>query len=232
LHLAGQTQFSVGGAQFEIPLPFLLYHELPLIGGLAIPGYASLFTMLGLAVLAGHGTDALGTRTGHVATLAAGLGLLVLMELVVTPIGLWGPQPDPLYARIGAEPDDRAMLVAPAGWSTELGGLEGFDLADMYYATFAQKPIVSGRISRGPQRLFSYYEAEPALSVLLFPDRPPTPESSNPEEVRAALGRLGVGYIVLHHWQFFGQQLEYVTSRLGFPIFYQDSDVVAFKVPA
>ncbi|MBV9582206.1 MAG: glycosyltransferase family 39 protein, partial [Chloroflexi bacterium] len=231
LHVAGQTQFSIGGAQFQVPLPFLLYHALPLLGGLSIPGYASVFVMLGLAVLAGHGIAALSTRTGHAAALAAGLGLLVVAEFSVTPIGMFGPQPNPVYARIGAEPGSQAVLVTPAGWSTELGGLEGFDQAEMYYATFTQKPMVSGYVSRAPKTLFSYYEGEPALSVLLFPDRPPTPDSSDPRQVAAALDRLGVGYVVLHHSAAFGQQLEYLTTTLNYPVFYQDADVVAFKVP-
>ena len=231
LHLAGQTQFSIGDTHFEVSLPFLLYHQLPLFGGLSIPGYASMFVMLGLGVLAGHGTAALSSRTGLAAPLAAGLGLLVLAEFTVSPIGLFGPPPDPVYARIGSEPGDQAVLAMPAGWTTELGGLEGFDQAEMYFATFAQKPIVSGYVSRGPETLFAYYARETALSELLFPDRSPPPESNDPEQVRAALDRLGVGYIILRHGPHFAQQLDYLTTTLSYPVFYQDADLVAFTVP-
>ena len=231
LHLAGQTQFSIGGLHFEVPLPFLVYHQLPLFGGLSVPGYASLFVMLGLAVLAGHGTAALGSRTGLATGLAAGLGLLVVAEFSVTSTGLFGSQPDAVYARIGAEPGNQAVLDMPTGWGTELGGLEGFDLAELYYATFAQKPIVSGYVSRGPQTLFAYYEREPALSALLFPDRPPAPESSDPDQARAALDRLGVGFIILHHSPRFNQQFDYLTTTLNYPMYYEDASLVAFRVP-
>jgi hypothetical protein len=231
LHVAGQTQFTLGGMQSDIPLPFLLYHYLPMFGGLSVPGYASVFVMLGLAVLAAHGTHAIAGRAGHATLWAAVLAFVVLGEFAVAPLGLFGPPVNPVYARIATEPGVRAVLDTPVGWNTELGGVGSFDLAEMYYATIDQKPMVSGRISRGPQQLFSYYEQEPALSVLLFPDRPPTPESSDPAQVHAALDRLGVGYIILHHWPRFEQQLDYMKGTLGYPTFYEDSNLVAFRVP-
>jgi hypothetical protein len=232
LHLAGQTVFRLGGAAFDIALPFLAYRQLPLIGGVSVPGYLSLGLMLSLAVLAGHGTAVLVKRARLSAAVAVGLSLIVLAESAITPLALFNPSPDAVYARIGSETGNQAVLVAPAGWTTELGGLGQLDLAELYFATIAGKPIVSGHIARGPQTLFAYYRQRPALSVLLFPDEPPPAESRDPRLVTSTLHDMGVGYIVLRHWAQFQRQLDYVTDTLGYPAFYQDGDVSAFRVPA
>ena len=232
LHAAGQTRFTLGAASFEVPLPFLAYRQLPLVGGLSVPGYLSLGLMLSLAVLAGHGAALVTKPTRLRVVLSLSLAVVVLAESAITPLALFSPRPDPVYSRIGSEPGNQAVLVSPAGWTTELGGLGQLDMAEMYFATIAHKPIVSGHVARGPQSLFSYYEQRPALIVLLFPDRPPSAESRDAGLVTNTLHAMGVGYIVLRHGAHFDQQLSYVTQTLHYPAFYQDGDVAAFRVPA
>jgi 4-amino-4-deoxy-L-arabinose transferase-like glycosyltransferase len=231
LHVAGQSRFVLAGGSFSVPLPFAILHALPLLDGLSNPSYFSLVIMLGLAILAGHGVAWLCARVGRGELLAAGLGLGVLLECLTTPLPMFGPDVDGVYQRLAQEPGNRAVLMAPAGWLTELGGEGNFDGAQLYFATVARKPIVSGEISRVPERFISFYRDQPALRVLLFAGQPPTPESQDVRQVTEALRRLGVGYIVLHHWPRFDQQLSYVTQTLRYPAFYQDGDVSAFRVP-
>jgi 4-amino-4-deoxy-L-arabinose transferase-like glycosyltransferase len=231
LRVAGHSTFRLGGFEFAVPLPFTAFHALPLIGGVSNPGYFSFAFMLGLAVLAGYGAAWLGQRLPYPRLIAAALGLAVLVESLVTPIPLFGPRVDPLYQQLAREPGSAALLVAPAGWLTELGGDGEPDGAHLLFAAVARKPIVSGSLSRVPDAAIRFYRAEPELSVLLFPSQPATPESRDPRLVTAALQRFGVGWIVLHHWPRYDQQLAYLTQTLGYRSFYQDGEVTAFRVP-
>src|SRR5579883_2745372 len=231
LHLAGASQFRIDGFTFSVPLPFLALHALPVFGGLSNPGYFSLLFMLGLAVLAGHGVVKLGELRRLRPALVGGLGVLVLAESLTTPLELYGPRPEAVYQGLAAEPGHQAALIAPVGWIAELGGDGNPDMSELYYATIAEKPLVSGYVSRLPASYLDYYRKQPALSVLLFPDRRATPESQDAPLVQRTLRQMGVGYVALRRWPQYERQLAYVTQVLGLPRFYDDGQAVAFRVP-
>ncbi|HLQ35789.1 MAG TPA: glycosyltransferase family 39 protein [Chloroflexota bacterium] len=221
----------VGGVAFNFPMPFVAFHALPLIGGIANPGYFSLLFMLAVAIVAAHGASWLAAVLKRGALVPAILAVIVGIESLITPLPMFQPSVDPVYQRIGAEAGAQSILVLPVGWVTELGGEGDFDIAEMYFATVAHKPIVGGDVSRVPRRYFDYYRQQPALGPLLFPDRAAAPESQQRELVSQALRQLDVDYIVLRHWPRYNQQLTYIRQTLGYDSFFEDAEVSAFRVP-
>jgi hypothetical protein len=213
-------------------MPFILYHLLPFIGGVSIPGYGSMVLMVCLAILAAHGIAWLNSRLPNLAWLSPVFGLLILVESATTPISLFGARPNAVFDRLRADPTNEAVLLSPVGWTTELGGLVRFDIADMYFAAVAQKPIVGGEVSRVPKQYLSFYEDQAALSVLFFPEKPPSAPSQDRQLVTDALHQLKIGYIVLRKSPFYEAQTKYVRAVLNYPDFYDDADVSAFRVPA
>ena len=234
LHAWGNRYFTLFGATFDIPLPYLLYHTIPLVGGGRIPGYASLMVSLGLAVLAGHGLALLAAMLPWRpagAALAALAALLVLYESLTAPIPLWSPQPDPVYSLLAREPGRQAVLEAPLGWRDGRIYLGYQDNAQMYYQTVSQKPTVAGFSARVPDSLFTYYQSRPALAGFYAPDQPPTAASMNRAQVLAALRELGVGYIIVHRSPFYNTLVTYMTRVVPARQFYQDADLIAYRVP-
>jgi hypothetical protein len=234
LHLDGSSQFTVGGATFRVPLPYLLYHDVPFVGGGRIPGYASLITSLGLAVLAGYGTAWLAARlprprySGPV--LAAVAAFLVLFESLTAPLPLYVPQVDPVYALLARQPGRQAVLEEPLGWRDGRMGVGPIDRSQLYYATVSDKPIVAGYFGRVPDDYFTYYTQQPALAQFVTPDGPPTPQSEDGTAVRSALHRMGVGYIIVHRYDLYDTVATYVQKVVGAQPFYQDGQLTAYRV--
>ena len=232
LHLFGASTFTLAGTTFQIPLPYMLYHQIPLLGGGRIPSYASVITALCLAVLAGHGVAVIGRWVPRYVTpmIAVVAALLILFESLSTPLPLLGIRIDPVYAQLAREPGDKAILLAPVGWRDGRIGLGNIDGQEMYYITAAEKPMVNGAGGRIPDRYFDYYGQQPALAELITPEAPPTPASQNRQLVRAALHTMNVGYIVVNQFPDYDKIVEYIQHVIDATVMYKDANVIAFRL--
>ncbi len=234
LHAFGQGQFTIGTATFRLPLPYLLYHHIPLLGGGRIPGFASVITSLCLAVLAGHGISVVVERFRlpfagvPLGVVAAGL---VLFESLSAPIPLYTPQVDPFYTVLAHMPGHLATLETPLGWQDGRVKLGNIDRAQLYSATVSHKPGVTGYLGRVPDSFFQYYMNKPALAYFINPAVTPTHESQNPRLVLAMLRSMGVGYIIVHPFPYYTQMVAYVERMLGERYTYSDAQITAFIVP-
>lgn len=179
-----------------IPLPFLVFRELPFMDVLRIPSRFVLVMMLALAVLAALGLAQLWERYALAARaplLRAGvtalLACLVLFEawprpLRTTPIG--PAEVSPFYVQLGADPADYAIADVPYQ-----------EAVSMFYQTYHQKRTLGGRIARPKQhpwlnaRFFG-----PLLQAL--PPRPEIGADDSAQAWRAALQCQGLRYVVLY----------------------------------
>lgn len=230
----GRSQFLLDGLGFTVPLPFVAYHMLPLIGGVLVPAYFTSFVALSLGVLAAFALGVASTRLAP--PVSAGLGcLLAALVLFEAWPGSLRTEPalkiNPVYTELAKEPDKKAVLEEPLGWQTELGGYGTMDPRSLYFATVHEKPIVQGYISRGPNELFNFYLRQPELAVLVSPDLEPTPESRDVDRTLAALRAMDVGYVIIHAFPHRETVLTYVREVLQLPVFYSDSELTAFRVP-
>ncbi|MBV9119315.1 MAG: hypothetical protein JOZ39_01300 [Chloroflexi bacterium] len=234
LKVNGADHLTADGFPFTLPLPFVLFHLIPVLGsGILVPQYAESVMFLGLAILAGYGLVWMCRRVSY----GAGLGLcalaagIVLIESMTVPIPLQGqPRVNPVYSKLAAEPDHLAVLEEPLGWQTELGGFGHIDAVQLYYATVSHKPVVSGYVSRVSDRFMRYYD-RPVLSAFVSPEKPLPAEAQNGGNVSQALHQLNVGYLILHHTDQFDKLNSYVRQTLGYQPYYEDPELVAFKVP-
>jgi hypothetical protein len=233
LHAWGRNRANSSAAIFSVPLPYTLYHAIPLLGGGRIPGYASLIVSLGLTVLAGHAVALLASRFSRPvgsAVLPALAAFLVLFESLTAPLPLFTPQVDPIYAQLAREPGQLAVLEEPLGWRDGRIGVGREDPGQLYFATVSQKPIISGWVDRVADSVFQYYLQQPALALFIAPDGPPTPQSQNPALVRATLHRMGIGYIILHRDEFYDRLVAYVRQVVDAKPMYEDAELTAYRV--
>ncbi|MEM8534748.1 MAG: hypothetical protein AAGF95_28160 [Chloroflexota bacterium] len=179
-----------------IPLPYLLFRELPFMDIPRIPSRFIAVVMLALAVLAGIGVAWLWgqpwmqRRSPFVQNmLLVGLAALVLFEYWPRPFRMTPVGPEHVsafYQQLGTEPDDYAIIDVPHLWKPS-----------MFYQTHHEKPTVGGRISRvrlhpwwdgrffGP--LLRSREAEPEIGV-----------DNSREAWRSALACQNVRYVTFY----------------------------------
>lgn len=180
-----------------IPLPYMLFYQLPFMNIMRVPSRFVSLVMLSLAALAGIGIAALARRPWAVGLPAAQrtalwavLGLLVVFENVPTPLGLQpsvAEQVSPFYRQLAADGDDYAILEVP--YSSPASLLNQIEHG---------KRTVGGRISRSKPHPWSnariwgpLVDSSVAVSTEIGADE-------SPAAWRAALASQGVRYVVFY----------------------------------
>jgi hypothetical protein len=205
------------------PLPFALLHYLPIIKANRVPNRFSVVLSLALAVLVGYGAAYLlrkiaarfatpdrkpeGGASGasaRCALIAAGAVILaaVLFDQVSVPLPLTDARVPAVYAEIGSEPGDFAILQLPLGWRNSFGtlGAERTQL-QIYQATHG-KHMLAGNISRAPAFKFDYFDRIPLFHALTETEMYRAPDDETLARARAQAGELlalyDLRYLVIH----------------------------------
>jgi hypothetical protein len=176
----------------------LLYERVPLYQGLRALARLGIFVVFFLAALAAYGYLALADLLPRRArpALAAGLGVLLLLEYRVRPLELV-PYPNsapPLYAWLSEQP--RGVV---AELPMRSSGLPDADPAYSYFSTFHWQPIVNG-----------YSGFYPASYLSRLGDVAGFPDERSLQRLRAD----GVRYLVVHLIEFEPERRESILSDL------------------
>jgi hypothetical protein len=229
LKIGGElVRYTVEGKESYIVLPYALLTKVPFLEWGRTPGRLSGTMSFALAVLAGLGAGDILPRLKKWSRVAfVGVtALLVLFEYVAFfPFPMAGEYIPDFYRKIAEEPEEYAILDLPI----ETGGSTGTSNRAMYYQMFHEHKIVGGFIHRFPlgakelTRLIgqmAYRSLDEDIVAY-----PPYGESLT------TLGRLGVGYVVVH--KFSPMAADIVASlqqSLGQP-FSEDRQIIAFATP-
>lgn len=181
----------VNGAEFDLPMPFDVLLEIPLIKGNRYPSRWSVMLTLSLAVLVGYGLAYCLSRIANsrwqmadgkkkiiVGGLLSVVCLLFLFEHLSTPLPLSNLQVPEIYSQIAREPGNFSVMEIPLAWrngfrvtgSYRADSQAPIDRIFMYaqfYQTTQQHPILNGNTSRNPELKFQYFTETPVLSTLL-----------------------------------------------------------------
>ncbi len=195
--LAMGPQLQILGWFTGIPLPGAVLYELPLVRISRYPLRFAVYVVLALAILAALGAQrrfaALERRARHprrAANLAlAGLVGLIALENLTTPFPLVRVYIPPLYAALGRDPEQYAILESPFYYNTSP--------VYMLYQVAHGKYLVGGYTSR---RL-PYPLVDQIPTVRMFAYAQPAPDiiAQDPAEIAASVfSYFNIRYLMLH----------------------------------
>jgi len=173
LQIGGRSTFDFDGIKANFPLPFIIFHYIPVVQANRVPNRFSVVLVLCLALLAGYAALWLGRRAAArwrgPATLlpAVAVALLVTGDHLVVPLPLTDARVPEFYTRLAQEPGDFSILQLPLGWRNSFGTLGAEDTRVQYYQSVHGKRILGGNTSRNAPFKFDYYRSLPVVSSLL-----------------------------------------------------------------
>jgi hypothetical protein len=219
LQINGSHRFSLDSLLPEgvtIPLPFALLHYVPVVNANRAPNRNSVILMLALAVLAAFGMAWLlshfrrltsgGNKadrlwTGGAAVLLTGVvSLAVLLEHLAVPLPTTDARIPDIYAQIGAEAGQFAIMQLPLGWRNSFGVLGSEMTLLQYFQTTHGKPMLGGNISRAPAYKMAYFERIPLFKALtdleMYRDVPPDVDAAARAQAADLMAFYDVRYLI------------------------------------
>ncbi len=147
---------------------------------------------------------------------------LVLIEYLFLPFPVAQPWQSSFINRLATEEGDFAVADLPMGRQQAK--------YYMFFQTIHGHRIVDGHISRPPDDVYAFVDANPLLGPLragLAPDL-----TLDVEEELAALDAWGIRYIILHKPLIPPQELDAWRGRMAhlLPVFYEDEWLIAYRV--
>ena len=236
LHVNGWTgdAFSKFGFDYTVPLPFFVFHRIPVLSGLRIPGRFAIMGALALDVAAAMALARIVRERGvrwQWAVPALAL-VITMVELMPGPrVPLQADEAPIAYKSIKNHPDDSAVLEIPLVWRDgfgQVGDPANHDII-LYWATVHERPVVSGMVARLPRKrraaLYGFPVFRQVLALQKQPGFTDTVEFG-PNELRA----MGIGFVVYHRSRPEPEVLAYVES-LGLAKLADDGDTIVWHVP-
>jgi hypothetical protein len=177
LQIGGISTFDLDGIKVNIPLPFILFHYLPVFQANRVPNRFSVLLVLSLAMLiahllallgrAMHNTNQLGLRLGMARAAFALAPLLLVFDHLSVPLPLSDARIPDIYQQLGKESSDYSILQLPLGWRNSFGTQGAEDTRVEYYQAAHHKRILAGNTSRNPPFKFDYFASLPIVSSLI-----------------------------------------------------------------
>jgi hypothetical protein len=242
LHVDGHTghRFGYLGFRFSLPLPYLVFHRVPILNGVRVPGRFGIMAVLALDVLAGLALARLGRGRRHLTGWLAAAAFAITMVEFLPPAGVQALVPAKLpaaYAAITADRTARAVLEIPLQWRDGFGVTgDGHPLRDdtlfVYFAARHHHPLVNGFVARIPTPRLRALSSIPLYREVLrlqgdLGDQAQPAGSFD----AAALRRLGIGFVVYHR----DRPEPAVLARIeaaGLRLRDDDGTVTVWEVPA
>lgn len=230
------TNFGEVGDRFILPLPYRVFHLLPILSGLRVPARFSVMGALALDVLAAVALVHLSRGRPRLAwALPAVAVVVVVVEFLPVPFpkGQSPRVPQP-YAAIEASADHGAVLEIPLQWRdgfVTVGDTVPYrdDTIFLYYATRHGRPLVSGMVARYPNERRTRLTSVPLYRQVLALQGEPgfiDPARFDERDLRA----LGIGFVVYHRDRPEPPAFDYVAG-LGMQVLADDGTVIVWKVP-
>lgn len=199
-----------------IPLPFILVHKIPLIGGTQEPTRMNPFLMLPMALLAARGMltlrkplrqlvkqfSIINSQFSNLYPILCSLFIVfTLAEFLPLPFPTTDLRVPTIYHEIAKDPGDFSVLTLPLGFNSGNIQLGPSPIGSLQFVqTVHQKPSFRATVARLPASAFDYYRDLPLIKYFLDPSRPPDDQDTNPELVQQVFkDQLHIKYIVIHH---------------------------------
>lgn len=239
LHVNGWTgaAFERFGFGYSVPLPFFVFHRIPVLSGLRIPGRFSIMAALAIGVTAAVALARIIRNRPPSWQWRWGVPALVLavtmVELLPGPyVPVQADEVPAAYKAISRSPEQGAVLEVPIFWRDgfgQVGSPHNQDLL-MYYATEHERPLVNGMIARLPtKRRAALYGIKPFRQLLTLQGQE---GFSDPATFTAAdLHGLGIDFVVYHRSRPYPDVLTYLEG-LGLERLADDGDTIVWRVPA
>lgn len=235
LHVNGAYEWWFGAFRLMIPLPYILVHALPFIGGTQEPARMASVLMLPLAVLAAFALKSLTSGfSGFLKLVAVEIvSVIIIFEFLAIPFPLNKMEVPSVYYEIAKDEGDFAVMNLPLGWNNNDEALGQTVLGNLqYYQVVHQHPILRGTVARLPNENFDFYRKTPGMDFLIYPASCNYSMTGELAEVRQALADFKVKYIVVFPNLFPSgsvPDLSCLAWMTGYEKFYRDLEVVGFR---
>lgn len=236
LHVNGVSEWWFGEFRVMIPLPYILLHAVPFIGGTQEPVRMTSVLMLPLAVLAAFALKSLTSRFSRFGKIVAVeiASALVIFEFLAIPFPLNDMKVPEVYFEIAKDKSDFAVMNLPLGWNNNDEALGQTVLGNLqYYQVVHQHPILRGTVSRLPNENFDFYRKQPGMEFLIYPANCGYGmKDEDVEAVRRTLEEFKVKYIIVFPDLFppgSAPDLSCFGWATGYEEFYHDLEVVGFR---
>jgi hypothetical protein len=222
-----------------LPLPFVFFHQLPLIGGIQEPIRMHIYTMIFVSLLAGWGFKAVLERINHPFALLLIIvsSGLILLEYY-TPLPTTDLATPTTYQTISEDPGDFSVLSLPVGWNNQsynsgfspMGSLQ-------FFQSIHEKKSFRATVARIPTQRIHFYLDKPLFKYLVQPDiRIPDSEDQNQNLAKKTFQDFHIKYIVLHKDYYLakkksmGQSQELIEKVLNAEKIHEDSETATYKL--
>ena len=230
------SEWWFGEFRVMVPLPYILLHAVPFIGGTQEPVRMASVLMLPLSVLTAFALKSLTSRFSRFGKIVAVeiASALIIFEFLALPFPLNDMKVPEVYGQIAKDEGEFAVMNLPLGWNNNDEALGQTVLGNLqYYQVVHQHPILRGTVSRLPNENFDFYKKMPGMEFLIHPiSCGYGMRKEDAEAVRRTLEEFKVKYIIIFPGLFppgsapdmscFGWMTEYEE-------FYNDLEVVGFR---
>jgi len=150
------------------------------------------------------------------------LALVMLFEYLVWPFPYTEPVHSPFFDELARDEGDFAVAHIPMGGRTQ-------EMFYLYYQTIHGKRITSGVVSRMPEQVYAFIDANPLLGALR--GNVPPWWGVDVREQFAALASEGIEYVIVHRSLMDAGQLENWHRWVGCfpPPLYRDAALFAYS---
>lgn len=236
LHINGVSEWLFGDFRLMIPLPYILVHALPFIGGTQEPARLVILLMLPLAVLSAVALKFLTSRLSDLkkAVVLEVVSVVIIFEFLAIPFPVHSMKVPQVYEDIAEDKGDFAVMNLPLGWNNNVQTLGQTVLGDLqYYQVVHKHPIFRGTVARLPNEKFDFYKKTSGMELLIYPASCSFDmEEEEVTAVRQTLADFKVKYVVVFPNLFPSgsiPDLSCFEQITGYEKFYQDLEVVGFK---
>ena len=213
----------IGGKQFSIPLPYLLFHRyIPFISFTGVPERFDIMLKLCMSVLVGYGITNLNeiilsafrnrTRSRSIKTIRRGtatvkivfngiLAVLIGLEYLAVPYVTTKIEVPSFYRQMATDPKNYGVIDIPSRPVT------------LYMATIHQKSLVGGYVSRPSLKALSFLDQTPIISTLMR-GKPAPPSKLSQTLATSVFADFNIRYIITHN----DQHLQFLEDILQLPV--------------
>ena len=218
-----------------VPTPWALLRYLPIVGAARMPGRVTILVMLGVSMLLAMAVHHLRSRSRHPQLLVAGIGALLLFELLPAPRTLYSAEVPAVYRMVAADPRPIRVLSLPFGLRDGLSSRGNYSSSSQFYQTFHEKRLVGGYISRLPGGSIDRYRRNSTLRVLLrlsegTPVEPELYERALNQADRT-LRRLQIGYIVIDPRQSSPELIAFAQRAFQTTLVLKEGSLELYRTP-
>jgi hypothetical protein len=218
-----------------VPTPWAVLRYLPIVGAARAPTRVTILVMLGVSMLLVMAVQHLRSRSRHPRLLVAGIGALLMFELLPAPRTLHSAEIPAVYRMVAADPRPIRVLSLPFGLRDGVSSRGNYSSSSQFYQTFHQKRLVGGYISRLPSQSIALYRRNSTLRVLLrlsegMPVEPELYERAFNDADRNQR-RLQVGYVVIDRRGSSPELIAFAQKAFATTLVLKDGELELYRTP-